>query len=208
MVGQPDRFRAPICTGGRAVHLMSADRSRSGNRMARYGIRPSTTQNSVAVYAKSVLNAVLFFAIFMVAVPWLAYWLVPRPVPLPFWARLTVGGPLVVGGLGLWMLCLDAFSRRGAGTPFPLDAPRNLVTTGPHGWMRNPIMVGELAVIWGEALLLSALGVWLYAALISLGAHLAVVYVEEPELRQRFGEQYVQYCRRVPRWPLRRARTA
>jgi hypothetical protein len=30
--------------------------------------------------------------------------------------------------------------------------------------------------------------------------HLAVVRVEEPALRRRFGASYSDYCRRVPRW--------
>ena len=61
-------------------------------------------------------------------------------------------------------------------------------------------MAGELLVIWAEALYLASLGVMLYALAISVGAHLLVVHVEEPELRRRFGPSYEEYCRRVPRW--------
>ena len=81
-----------------------------------------------------------------------------------------------------------------------LDAPRHLVTSGPFARVRNPIIAGEAAVIWGEALYLSSLGVLLYAILFTLAGHRAVVSVEEPELRKRFGERYEVYCRRVPRW--------
>ena len=172
----------------------------SKEAMASRGIRPSTTQSLVALCAKSVLNAVLFFAVFMVALPAGAHWLMPGHVPIPSWLGVGVGGVLCAGGGALWMYCLDIFSRRGRGTPFPLDAPRNLVTTGPYDVVRNPIMAGELAVIWGEALCFAALGVFIYALLVTLAGHLAVVYVEEPELRERFGEEYATYCRRVPQW--------
>jgi protein-S-isoprenylcysteine O-methyltransferase Ste14 len=66
----------------------------------------------------------------------------------------------------------------------------------------------ELLVIWGVALHLASLGPLLYAAAISLLAHLLVVHVEEPELRSRFGEPYDVYRRDVPRWlpDLRRRR--
>ena len=167
--------------------------------MAR-GIRPSTTQSTVALWAKSALDTLLFFALCMIVLPWLANWLLPQPVPLPFWPRALVGGVLVVTGITVWVTCLDVFSRRGRGTPFPLDAPRHLVTTGPFAVVRNPIIAAEAAVVWGIALYLSSLGVLLYAVLFSLAGHGAVVYLEEPELRQRFGEQYDAYCRRVPRW--------
>ena len=168
--------------------------------MARFIVRPSTTESTVALLAKSALQAMLGFAIFVIVLPWLANWLPPSRVPLPFWPRAVVGGGLFVGGMAVWAVCLDVFSRRGRGTPFPLDAPRHLVTTGLFAVVRNPIVVGEQAVIWGEALYLSSLGVLLYATLATLGSCCIVVYAEEPELRERFGEQYEAYCRRVPRW--------
>ena len=168
--------------------------------MASRAVRPSTTQNTAALWAKSLLNAFLFFGIFMVVLPWLANWLLPTPVPLPSWLRLLGGGALFLIGVATWIICLDIFSRRGRGTPFPLDAPRNLVTTGPFAVVRNPIMAAEILVIWAAALYFSSLGIFLYAVLASVAGHLSVVYIEEPELRERFGERYETYCRRVPRW--------
>ena len=146
----------------------------------------------------------LFFALFMGALPWLAHHLLSLEVPIPAAIRLPGGGLLFVAGLATWLRCLDDFSRRGGGTPFPLDAPRHLVTSGPFAVVRNPIMAAELAVIWGEAFYLASLGTLLYAALASALAHLLVIRVEEPELRQRFGEAYEHYRRRVPRWIPRR----
>jgi protein-S-isoprenylcysteine O-methyltransferase Ste14 len=113
-----------------------------------------------------------------------------------------------VGG-GAWLVCLDAFSRRGRGTPLPVDAPQRLVTDGLFGVVRNPIIAGELMVIWGEALLVASWGILLYAVAITAVGHLAVVRVEEPELSRRFGEEYEAYRRRVPRWlPRLRRRSA
>jgi protein-S-isoprenylcysteine O-methyltransferase Ste14 len=174
--------------------------------MTNRGIRPSTTRSTAALLAKSLLNALLFFAIFMVALPAAAHWVLPAALPLALWLRVAAGGALFAGGLLVWIFCLDIFSRRGRGTPFPLDAPRHLVTTGPYGVVRNPIMTGELAVIWGEALLFASVGILLYAVLISLAGHLAVTYIEEPELRERFGAEYEAYCRQVPRWLPRSSR--
>jgi protein-S-isoprenylcysteine O-methyltransferase Ste14 len=166
----------------------------------RRGIRPSTTQSTSALWAKSLLNAVLFFAVFMIALPWVAHRLWPAPLPLPPWLRIAAGATLGFGGVAVWIYCLDVFSRRGCGTPFALDAPRHLVTGGPYGVVRNTIMAGELAVVWGEALYLASPGVLLYAAVLTLAGHVLVISIEEPELRERFGEQYDTYCRRVPRW--------
>jgi len=162
--------------------------------------RPSTTRSIAALWAKSLLNAVLFFAIFMVALPALAHHLLPIELPLPRSPRVWLSGALALAGITAWIACLDTFSRHGRGTPLPADAPRQLVTTGLFRRIRNPIMAAELLVIWAIALYLASLGAVLYAVAMSIGAHAAVVYIEEPELRKRFGPSYEAYCRSVPRW--------
>lgn len=167
-------------------------------------IRPSTTRSTAALWAKSLLNAAMFFALFMAALPAAAHWLAPARLGIPQALRWIVGGMLFAAGVIVWLICLDVFSRRGRGTPFPLDAPSQLVTTGPFAVIRNPIIAAELAVIWGEAVFVASLGIVLYAVLITVAGHLAVVLVEEPELRSRFGDDYARYCARVPRWLPRR----
>jgi protein-S-isoprenylcysteine O-methyltransferase Ste14 len=173
---------------------MTSEKSR------RFGIRPSTTRSTTALWAKSLLNAVLFFTIFMILLPWGAHSLLPATVPIPRLLGVPLAAVLFFGGVAVWIYCLDVFSRRGRGTPLPMDAPRLLVESGPFATVRNPIMAGELAVIWAEALYFASLGIFIYAAVITVAAHLMVVYVEEPELRGRFGESFDEYCQRVPRW--------
>lgn len=169
--------------------------------------KPSTTQSTAALWTKSLVGAFLFFGVFMVVLPAAPHYLLPTVLPLPPLLRTWGGGALFIVGVGVWTICLDAFSRRGRGTPAPTDAPRHLVTDGLHGLMRNPLIAGELMVIWGEALYFSSLGFIGYAVLMTFFAQWVVVRVEEPELRARFGEHFEAYCRDVPRW-LPRSRAA
>jgi protein-S-isoprenylcysteine O-methyltransferase Ste14 len=147
-----------------------------------------------------LLDTVIFFGIFMIALPWLAHWFVPQPVPLPTIVRIWGGALLFAVGVGGWLTCLEVFARRGRGTPFPGEAPSRLVTTGLFAIVRNPIIVSELLVIWGEALYVASAGIVLYGFAVTLSSHLVVLHIEEPELRQRFGESYQEYCENVPRW--------
>jgi protein-S-isoprenylcysteine O-methyltransferase Ste14 len=163
-------------------------------------IRPSRTQGVGRLWAKSLLNAALFFGVFMVALPWAAHRLLPIPVALPAAVQTWIAATLALAGLAIWIACLDAFSRLGGGTPLAADAPRHLVTTGIFSWLRNPLMVGELAVVWAEFLHFGSLGIGLYAAALTAAAHLLVVHIEEPELLARFGDGYTEYRSRVPRW--------
>ncbi len=170
----------------------------------RRATRPSESRGTAFLVARSSLNAVLFFVIFMIAVPWLAHWLLPMPLPLPRSLGGWPAGALALAGFGIWISCLAAFSRTGRGTPRASEAPRHLVTAGPYAVVRNPMMVGELAVIWAEALYVSSTGVALYALAMTGLAHWLVLRVEEPELLERFGDAYAAYCKRVPRWIPRR----
>lgn len=162
-------------------------------------IRPSTTRSLAALRAKSLLNAVLFFAVFMIALPWGATRLIPATLPLPVWIQSGLAFALALAGLATWAVCLEFFSRHG-GTPLPADAPRGLVMTGPFAYSRNPIMTGELAIVWSEFLYFESVGIGVYALLLTAFAYWSVLRVEEPELRERFGATYEDYCRHVPRW--------
>lgn len=165
-----------------------------------WGGRPSTTEGTAALWAKSLLDASLFAGLVIVLLPWLAHLLFPQLLPIPDAFRTWGGRALFVVGISAWISCLDAFSRRGRGTPFFAEAPSQLVTGGLFGVVRNPLIVAELLVLWGVALYLGSAGVVGYALIVMLAAHLEVVHVEEPVLRERFGAAYEDYCQRVPRW--------
>ena len=160
----------------------------------------STTESALALWLKSLLTAIVFFGVFMVALPWPFHHFVPAPLPIPSAVRTWGGAALFCTGLAMWFATLDAFSRRGGGTPLPTDAPRHLVVDGLHGVVRNPMIVGQVLVVWGETLWFASAGFLIYAGLFMLFARRVVVALEEPELRERFGAEYEAYCARVPRW--------
>lgn len=169
-------------------------------KLYRPRVRQSRTQNTLILWGKSLLNALLFIAVFMVVLPCAAHRIITEKAPIPPAIGMWAGGLLVCAGMVMWIHCLWVFSHKGRGTPLMLDAPKNLVTGGFFRIVRNPIMLAELMIIWGEVFFFANLGILIYAIVISIIAHILVVYFEEPELKGRFGQQYEEYCRRVPRW--------
>jgi protein-S-isoprenylcysteine O-methyltransferase Ste14 len=98
----------------------------------------------------------------------------------------------------VWSFALFLF--RGRGTPLPFAPPTEFVTQGPYRYSRNPMALSVICGASGLSLSLrSPLG-FLVSAGLALILHLWVTRVEEPGLIRRFGEPYVAYCRRVPRW--------
>ncbi len=124
------------------------------------------------------------------------------------WVPLSIPGLVfVVIGAAIYFWCAWDFAVKGLGTPAPIDAPRVLVVKGLYRFTRNPMYVGVSSVILGQAILYASTSIAVYL-LCAIGAfNLFVMFYEEPTLRRLFGEQYNEYCRRVPRWifPLPRA---
>jgi protein-S-isoprenylcysteine O-methyltransferase Ste14 len=73
---------------------------------------------------------------------------------------------------------------------------------GPYQYVRNPMYLGffvgwmGLWVLFGEASASAAA----VAGVAVLGTALFVRLYEEPTLREKFGEDYVDYCTHVRRW--------
>ena len=81
-----------------------------------------------------------------------------------------------------------------------MDAPKRLVARGLYRFVRNPMYVGVLLAIFGQALWFGSVATLWYAMVAALFFHLFVVSYEEPTLRGKFGESYAAYCKTVPRW--------
>jgi protein-S-isoprenylcysteine O-methyltransferase Ste14 len=105
-----------------------------------------------------------------------------------------------VGGTGIYFRCAWEFAVRGLGTPAPIAPTKFLVVSGLHRYVRNPMYIGVLLVILGQAALFHAPQLAAYGALSILLAHLFVLFYEEPTLRRQFGDSYLEYLRSVPRW--------
>lgn len=126
-------------------------------------------------------------------------WLLSHMWSLELGAARWVSIPLVAAGALTYLACAFGFALA-RGTPATFDPPKELVVSGPHRYVRNPMYVGLVAILVGEALLYQAGSILVYAAALGLGFHLFVVAYEEPNLRGRFGDSYAAYLQDVPRW--------
>jgi protein-S-isoprenylcysteine O-methyltransferase Ste14 len=148
-----------------------------------------------------VFNTILF-TIFVpgtvvVLVPYLLLGGYSRPANEPL---TWLGALIIVLGAAIYFRCAWEFAVRGLGTPAPIAPTKFLVTTALHRYVRNPMYIGVLLVVMGQAVLFRAVALGIYAAVLCLAFHLFVMLYEEPTLRRQFGESYEEYRRTVPRW--------
>lgn len=109
------------------------------------------------------------------------------------------GVALIVTGLVPAVVTFVEFARAG-GTPVPGAPTERLVVTGFNRYVRNPIYLGTLVVVVGEAMLLGQLSLVGYAVVVWVLVAVFVRWYEEPTLARRFGADYAAYRRAVPAW--------
>jgi protein-S-isoprenylcysteine O-methyltransferase Ste14 len=114
-------------------------------------------------------------------------------------AHWLIGGSLTLTGLVLATAAIRNFSR--AGTPIrTIEPTRVLVTTGIHGWSRNPIYLGMFLSYVGIGV--AARSSWMLVLTLPLAITIryGVIAREEAYLERRFGTDYRNYKARVRRW--------
>lgn len=132
-------------------------------------------------------------------------WLLPAYVLivlLSWGTRIILGLELIVAGLALMIVARRTFLAAGTNVE-PWKPSTMIVTTGVFAWLRNPMYVGGTAALLGLAILLASDWMVVMTAIMALTLHFGVVKREERYLEAKFGEAYLRYKAKVPRygWP-------
>jgi protein-S-isoprenylcysteine O-methyltransferase Ste14 len=113
--------------------------------------------------------------------------------------RKVLGGALIAAGCATAAWSARTFQQ--AGTDISPHQPATaLVESGPFRYTRNPIYLGGSAVYTGITLLLNNLWGIVLLPVITTVLQRGVIEREEQHLHARFGDDYDDYTRRVPRW--------
>ncbi|RAR71517.1 methyltransferase family protein [Flavobacterium aciduliphilum] len=106
---------------------------------------------------------------------------------------------LNLGGLlAIW--CTIVMYKSKKASPSPFSQPKKLITKGPYKIVRHPMMwalhfviIGQIFVNTSPFIIIWFL-IWLRFSVIFVDKY------EEPYLISVFGEDYLQYCLKTPRW--------
>ena len=116
----------------------------------------------------------------------------------PVWYTVVVGGLFIATGefLRIWAVGYAGASTRAR----TLGAARDLVTTGPYGYVRNPLYLGNFLLSLGVCFVANVY--WLVAVLVVgyFFQYLPIIAVEESYLMESCGPVYQAYRDRVPRF--------
>ena len=155
---------------------------------------------------KQRMIAVIFGGvIFWLVIPFLIIVLsshIDQTLHLPkFYERLinpAIGLLLIVVGwlFANWTVRVQ-FSL-GEGTPIPLMATQKLIVVKPYTYCRNPMTLGTAIFYLGVATWLGSISAFGLGLIYPAGILLYIKLIEERELEERFGSEYLEYKKRTP----------
>jgi Putative protein-S-isoprenylcysteine methyltransferase len=144
---------------------------------------------------KNIFSFILPFTV-LVLVPWWIEkdWVVQSNI------YFTGGSVLMILGLSVMAVTISSFIRIGKGTLAPWSPTKKLVIAGPYRYVRNPMIMGVMTVLLGEALMFYSISILKWSGLFFLINTAYFILSEEPQLEKRFGEDYRHYKQNVNRW--------
>ncbi len=113
---------------------------------------------------------------------------------------LIIGIIFLIFGLTFAIWTMRLFNNVGKGTAAPWAPPKNLVVEGPYRYVRNPMITSVLSILFAESIILHSYPIlyWMFIFFV-----MNIIYFplfEERQLIERFGDEYIEYKRNVPRW--------
>jgi len=171
----------------------------AADRYADFLYRLATTRNKLKVIA-TPLGIIFWFGLSVLLV-FASLWLdglLPVCLPLPTPTNIFISVPLIVIGslLALWTVCLFF---RAKGSPVPLNPPKKLVVGGLYAYVRNPMVVGWIIMLFGVGILLNSISlIFIFTPLFTVLNVLYLKTIEEKEMEKKFGKEYLKYKQNVP----------
>ena len=110
-------------------------------------------------------------------------------------------------GVGITLLALGSILRFWAGTLFyqkdlkiiSFKPQMHLIQSGPYRFSRNPLYVGIITIFSGLALIFGSISGVIASVLIFLIWN-SQINSEEKLLETKFGNEYLEFKNKVPRW--------
>jgi len=111
-----------------------------------------------------------------------------------------IGVLIGMGGLSLFIYTVFLFRTIGKGTLAPWSPKQKLVVKGPYKYSSNPMITGVFFILLGETFFFHSFSILNLAILFFIFNTVFFILIEEPDLYKRFGNDYLEYKKHVPRW--------
>ena len=146
-------------------------------------------------FLKQIFSFILPVTVLVIVPLW-----IEKNRTINFSFHLFAGLTLILFGLTMMAMTISSFIRIGKGTLAPWSPTKNLVIKGPYRYVRNPMILGVMTVLLGEALGIWSQNIFIWTVIFLLINTVYFILYEEPDLEKKFGNGYLRYKKHVARW--------
>ena len=154
------------------------------------------------------VRSIAMVALFPGTVTILIPCLILMPTGVYIWEPWSIyqycAAAVIFAGVTLLVQSVWTFAYIGRGTLAPFDETDKLVIAGPYRFVRNPMYVGVILILLGEAWFFWSPWILGYAGVMLVAFDIYIIGYEEVGLRNKYGSDYEQYLEDVSRWRMRR----
>lgn len=160
----------------------------------------------IAARRKKINNVILnfldqFFSLILpVTMLIIVPWSIEKNISIHDVPSFIIGLVLILAGLSIIVAAISLFIKIGKGTLAPWSPPGKLVIRGMYRYVRNPMISGVLITLAGESLAILSKNIFIWALAFFIINNIYFLLSEEPALERRFGKDYLEYKKNVPRW--------
>jgi protein-S-isoprenylcysteine O-methyltransferase Ste14 len=115
-------------------------------------------------------------------------------------SAFLVGIVFISTGIYIMSRTISGFIRIGKGTLAPWSPTKKLIIAGMYRFVRNPMIIGVIIVLIGESIAILSFDILIWAAIFFIINNIYFQIYEEPDLLKKFGDEYWEYKKNVPRW--------
>ena len=103
--------------------------------------------------------------------------------------------------LGIWLnIWADRLFKVNKTPVKPHEKPSSLIRDGPFHFSRNPMYLGMVLILLGIAIFLGTASIFIPALFFFLIMELKFIPLEEKFMEEVFGENFIEYRKRVRKW--------
>jgi protein-S-isoprenylcysteine O-methyltransferase Ste14 len=113
-------------------------------------------------------------------------------------ANLVIGILVMGGGIFLAFWAIETQISIGKGTPLPMMPTQKLIVKQPFTFCRNPMTLGTFFLYAGISICIGSISALAIVVIFTILLLLYVKFIEEKELKARFGEEYLAYKQNTP----------
>lgn len=122
--------------------------------------------------------------------------------PITYWLDYPwryAGIILIILGFSLGLGC-GLFFRKLGTNPKPGAKANLIVTKGPFKYTRNPMYLSLMMIVTGVAIFLGTISPLFLIPILFFILHTQFVLREEKLMEEWFGQSYLEYKNKTPRW--------